>query len=73
MSLGRRKGVRRGVASARKARDLSQRTFEITVEEQELGAGSNYQTLEAQRDLVVSESALVAATAKIVDTGNEIC
>jgi len=50
------------VASARKARDLSQRTFESTAKEQELGAGSNYQTLEAQRDLAVSESALVAAT-----------
>lgn len=61
------------VASARKARDLSQRTFEITVEEQELGAGSNYQTLEAQRDLVVSESVLVAARENMVDTVNEIC
>jgi hypothetical protein len=49
------------------------RTVEITVEEQELGAGSNYQTLEAQRDLVVSESVLVAARENMVDTVNEIC
>lgn len=49
------------VASARKARDLSSKTFDITKKEQELGAGSNLQTLTAQRDLSVSESALVAA------------
>jgi outer membrane protein TolC len=30
-------------------------------QEQELGAGSNYQTLTAQRDLSIAESALVAA------------
>jgi outer membrane protein TolC len=49
------------VASASKARDLSQKTFEIMGKEQELGAGSSYQTLTAQRDLAVAESALVAA------------
>jgi len=49
------------VDSARKARDLSAKTFEITKKEQELGAGSNFQTLTAQRDLSVAESALVAA------------
>ena len=49
------------VVSARKARDLAQKTFEIMGKEQELGAGSNYQTLTAQRDLAVAESALVAA------------
>jgi outer membrane protein TolC len=49
------------VASARKGRDLAQKTFEITAKEQELGAGSNYQTLTAQRDLAVAESMLVAA------------
>jgi outer membrane protein TolC len=49
------------VGSARKARDLAQKTFEIMGKEQELGAGSNYQTLTAQRDLAVAESALVAA------------
>jgi outer membrane protein TolC len=49
------------VVSAGKARDLAQKTFEIMGKEQELGAGSNYQTLTAQRDLAVAESALVAA------------
>jgi outer membrane protein TolC len=49
------------VASARKGRDLAQKTFDITAKEQELGAGSNFQTLTAQRDLAVAESALVAA------------
>jgi len=49
------------VESARKARDLAQKTFEITAKEQELGAGSNYQTLMARRDLSAAESALVAA------------
>jgi outer membrane protein TolC len=49
------------VESARKARDLAQRTFEITAKEQELGAGSNLQTLTARRDLSTAESTLVAA------------
>ena len=49
------------VISARKARDLAQKTFDITAKEQELGAGSNYQTLTARRDLAAAESALVAA------------
>jgi outer membrane protein TolC len=49
------------VGSARKARDLAEKTFEIMGKEQELGAGSNYQTLTAQRDLSVAESTLVAA------------
>ncbi len=49
------------VASARKGRDLAQKTFDITAKEQELGAGSNYQTLTARRDLAEAESALVAA------------
>jgi outer membrane protein TolC len=49
------------VESARKARDLSQKTFDITAKEQEMGAGSNYQTLTARRDLSAAESALVAA------------
>jgi outer membrane protein TolC len=49
------------VISARKGRDLAQKTFDITAKEQELGAGSNYQTLTARRDLAVSESTLVAA------------
>jgi outer membrane protein TolC len=49
------------VESARKARDLAQKTFDIMVKEQELGAGSNLQTLTARRDLSAAESALVAA------------
>ncbi|HEX2917718.1 MAG TPA: TolC family protein [Edaphobacter sp.] len=49
------------VDSARKARDLAQKTFDITAKEQELGAGSNLQTLTARRDLSAAESTLVAA------------
>jgi outer membrane protein TolC len=49
------------VDAARKARDLSQRTFEITKQEQTLGAGSNYQTMTAQQDLAVAEQDLVTA------------
>ncbi|MDE1175807.1 MAG: TolC family protein [Edaphobacter sp.] len=49
------------VEAARKARELSQKTFDITKKEQELGAGSNLQTLTARRDLSAAESALVAA------------
>ncbi|HTR65076.1 MAG TPA: TolC family protein [Terriglobales bacterium] len=49
------------VESARKARDLASRTFDITKKEQELGAGSSYQTLTAQRDLSLAELDLVNA------------
>ncbi len=49
------------VDAARKARDLAQRTFEITQQEQTLGAGSTFQTMTAQRDLAVSELALATA------------
>ncbi len=49
------------VKAARKARDLAQRTFEITKKEQDLGAGSSYQTLSAQRDLSLAELDLVNA------------
>jgi outer membrane protein TolC len=49
------------VESARKARDLAGRTFEIARKEQELGSGSNYQTMTAQRDLSMSELDLVNA------------
>ena len=49
------------VSAARKARDLAQRTFDITKKEQELGAGSSYQTLTAQRDLSLAEVDLVNA------------
>lgn len=49
------------VDAARKARDLAQRTFEITQKEQALGAGSTFQTMTAQRDLAVAELDLVTA------------
>jgi outer membrane protein TolC len=49
------------VEAARKARDLVQRSFEITQKEQTLGAGSPYQTMSAQRDLALSELDLVTA------------
>jgi outer membrane protein TolC len=49
------------VDAARKARDLAQRTFEITQKEQTLGAGSTYQTMTAQRDLALAELDLVTA------------
>ncbi len=47
--------------SAGKARDLAKRTFQITKKEQELGAGSSYQTMTAQRDLALAELDLVNA------------
>ena len=49
------------VESALKGRDLAERTFEITKKEQDLGAGSSYQTMAAQRDLSVAELDLVTA------------
>jgi outer membrane protein TolC len=49
------------VASARRGRDLAQKTFDISKQEQQLGAGSNYQALLAQRDLALAESSLTEA------------
>jgi outer membrane protein TolC len=49
------------VEAARKARDLAQRTFEITQKEQALGAGSTFQTMTAQRDLAIAQLDLVTA------------
>ena len=49
------------VTAAVKARDLAQKTFDITGKEQALGAGSALQTLGARHDLATAESALVAA------------
>ena len=49
------------VAAARKAHDLSAKTLDIMQKEQKLGAGSNQQTLSAEHDLTVAESALVTA------------
>lgn len=53
--------ARAHVDAAKKARDLMQRTFDITKQEQQLGAKSSFDTLSAQHDLAVSESALVAS------------
>jgi outer membrane protein TolC len=60
------------VQSATKARDLAQKTFNIMGKEQELGAGSNYQTLTAQRDLALAESSLVAAKTNYEKTKVEL-
>ena len=49
------------VQAARKARDLAQRTFDITKKEQELGSGSSYQTLSSQHDLALAQLDLVSA------------
>jgi outer membrane protein TolC len=49
------------VKSAQKARDLARKTFDITKKEQELGAGSSFQTLTAQRDLALAELDFVTA------------
>lgn len=49
------------VDAAKKARDLSQQTLEITQKEQTLGAGSIFQTMTAQRDLALAELDLVSA------------
>jgi outer membrane efflux protein len=54
-------GSRARVESAREARDLAEGTFEITKKEQDLRAGSSYQTMTAQRDLSVAELDLVNA------------
>lgn len=49
------------VNAAQKARDLAQHVFDVSVQEQKLGAMSSYDTLVAQHDLATAESALVAA------------
>ncbi len=49
------------VDAARKSRDLAQRTLDIMQKEQKLGVGSNQQTLSAEHDLALAESALVTA------------
>jgi outer membrane protein TolC len=52
------------VGAAQKARDLAQKTFDITKQEQQLGAKSSVDTLIAENTLAQSESALdVAQTA----------
>jgi outer membrane protein TolC len=49
------------VEAAKKSRDLAQRTFDITKQEQQLGAKSSADTLAAANALAVAESALDAA------------
>ena len=49
------------VDAAQKARDLAQRTFDITKQEQQLGAKSSVDTLNAENALATAESALDAA------------
>jgi outer membrane protein TolC len=49
------------VTAAVKSRDLAQKTFDITSKEQQLGAGSAFQTLTSRRNLATAESALLAA------------
>ena len=49
------------VVAAVKARNLAAKTFDITTKEQQLGAGSAFQTLTSRRDLATAESALLAA------------
>jgi outer membrane protein TolC len=49
------------VDAATKARDLAENTFDVTEQEQQLGAKSSSDTLAAQHDLSIAESLLVAA------------
>ncbi len=49
------------VNASQKARDLAQHTFDVTAQEQKLGAMSSYDTLVAQHNLATAESDLVAA------------
>jgi outer membrane protein TolC len=49
------------VVAAQKAKDLAQHTFDVTKQEQDLGAKSPYDTLVAQHQLAIAESALAAA------------
>lgn len=48
------------VEAARKARDLAQKTFDIKRQEQQLGAGSNFETLTAEHDLAIASSTLAS-------------
>ena len=49
------------VDAAEQARDLAQKTFNISKQEQKLGAMSAYDTLTAEQSLAVAESALIVA------------
>jgi outer membrane protein TolC len=54
---------RASVDSLQKARDLAQKTFDVTKQEQQLGSKSSLDTLNADHDLAVAESALFTAQA----------
>jgi len=56
--------ARARVDSQQKARDLAQKTFDVTKQEQQLGSKSSLDTLNADHDLAVSESALFTAQAE---------
>jgi outer membrane protein TolC len=49
------------VTAAQKARDLAQKTFDISKQEQKLGAMSAYDTLASEQALAVAESAVAVA------------
>ncbi|MGC2161419.1 MAG: TolC family protein [Silvibacterium sp.] len=53
------------VQALQQARDLAQKTFDISTQELKLGAMSRYDTLTSEQALAVAESALVAAQAKL--------
>ena len=49
------------VTAAQKARDLAQKTFDISKQEQKLGAMSSYDTLTSEQALAIAESAVCVA------------
>jgi outer membrane protein TolC len=53
------------VDAAQKARDLAKHTFDVTDQEQKLGVKSSSDTLAAQHELGVAESALVVAQTQL--------
>ena len=53
------------VDASQKARDLARHTFDVTAQEQKLGAKSSADTLAAQHDLGLAESALVLAQTQL--------
>jgi outer membrane protein TolC len=55
--------TRAQVDALQQARDLAQKTFDISTQEEKLGAMSKYDTLTSEQALAVAESALVTAQA----------
>ena len=60
------------VDAATKARDLAEHTFDVTRQEQQLGAKSSSDTLAAEHDLSLAESLLVAAQTSYEKTKVEL-